>query len=309
MVESRQLDFTNVDPRWINTTGIDILYQSLEEFYFRTNDAWHGFGFDLPPVPERNRGYGRVKQRRESFKANFYPHFNHPWPRINFSGWDVELELPGAKEQVDVRLDIEGNLQKLRITRPLEVEPTYRKLDDLVTEARFLDGRLYFFWQEEPNGTFFPDPRGGTDQIWPFWLDVSLVENPKKFRRKINTWNSTKYRISRNRPQLTEKHWQEYLHYVRNGLLVVSGKTLKVVRQTEAQAVRNLEAWRNYIYYKSRQAFEFKLNPGGNPISGVGYVYTNYRDGSLHVSKNPVHYHPLGNFETAERFSSWELPF
>lgn len=220
MSERKDLNFSELDPNWTNTPGFGVLNCSLEDFYQRTNRAWQRLGFEFPPIPERNRGYGRVKQKMGPFKANFYPHFNHPWSRINFSGWDVELNKHGVKEQVDIRIDIQGNLQQLRITKPLEVEPTYRRLDDLFTEARFSRGRLHCFWQEEPNGTFFPDPRGGTDQIWPFWLNMDLTENPRHFWRKINT-----------------------------------------------------------------------------------------RDGTLHVSKNPAHYHPLDNFETAERLSSWGLPF
>ncbi len=309
MVEGKQLNFGYIDSYWTDASNLNELNVTLEDFYQRTNQAWQELGFDLPPTPERNRGYGKVTQQSGPIKANFYPHFDHPWSRLNFSGWDVEVKKRGAKEQIETKIDTDGNLQRVIIIRPQEVEPTYRKLADLITEARFSEDRLQFFWQEEQNGTFFPDPRGGTDQIWPFWLNPNTATTRRWGRGKASAWEGIYYQLSRKRPQLSEKHWEEYLEAIRAGIPVISGRTLRKVRQTANQATHNLEAWRNYIFYKSRQAFEFRLNDRVTPISGVGYVYTNYRDETKHVSKNPVHYHPLDNSETVIRLDSWKPPF
>lgn len=176
----------------------------------------------------------------------------------------------------------------VRFTRsePHPAEYARRIFDEygkkLTTYASFRGNKLYRLWWEVPNGTFFPDPRGDMDEIYPYWLKKPLFDYIPDEDKK---------------PRATKYHWEDYLQRIRNGEPVISGRTLEYVHQTERQAVNNLMAWREYIYYKFPQVFYFRRIPQ-EPGFVAKQGYTMFGQYGLFVVKNRSYREP--NWEQAQ---------
>jgi hypothetical protein len=197
-------------------------------------------------------------------------------------GWKMDIDNPDKKYHF--LFNNEGELERLRIVTkfPDCPVPTIFTRDNGVflrypyprrfsdhhksTEqiALFASGQLRYLWHEEPNGTFFPDPKGSREEIYPFWVK-------DKKRKGVKKGEIT-----------NEDDWKKYMKKVINKEQVLSGATLKRVFQTPKQALNSLEKWRNYIYYLHPQVFQLKTSRFHGELGyGAASKFGAY------VSKNP----------------------
>lgn len=211
---------------------------------------------------------------------------------IRFRGRDVQIGL-GLNDRTYFDFDRNRNLRGYRDYSMLDTQLPTNKTESrhLQTRASFRNESLVSLWIEVPNGTFFPDPKGEQDQIWPVWLKPDFLElhdsDPKAAYLPSN-----------------EDHWNEYLDRIRRGEKVVSGRTLKLVRQTEEQARSNLERWRDWAYNFRPQAFHFYREGSVRQFGEVGYArFGRY---GYHVVKNPISYRVLDPEEIQESLISWQ---
>lgn len=193
------------------------------------------------------------------------------------------------------RLSSKRRLTKLIISSPWQNKENPHYFHPFARLA-FIGNRAISIWHEEENGSFFPDPKGEKDQIWPGWvtgIDESFYDKDRSYQLYPPC----------------EDDWIAYLARVRNKKPVVSGRNFKFTKQTERQANENLQASRNSFYYQNHQAFHFRrARQEAGFRSELGYVargrYGHY------ISHSPQSYQNLTLEETSRyllRWNPWAL--
>lgn len=239
---------------------------------------------DLDGVSPKDDEYG-LMPIKERYDEWFYPMWRDWWNQERWARPKVEILDERERSLATFSLSTKGKLVGLKISESSEQSYMWKS-----AALAFRGDQLISLRQIVPNGTFFPDPKGPRDEIWPSWfLPKPPLEHGQRrmyFADKID--------------------WNRYMQRVREGRKVISGKTGKWVYQTTRQALESLERWRDRIYYLYPQGFYFRrsrLAPDGFKTE-VGY-WLNGRFGE-YISRNPRSYRALDSSETARYLDSWD---
>jgi hypothetical protein len=240
---------------------------------------------------------------QERYLNNYDPGAYEDWVREVFGDEVLNPTRPtnisvsiqdsaNPRVNTDYVFSLDGRL--IRFSQSVPQESKYSKRADkwedrsLRTSASFRANRLYRLLQEVPNGTFFPDPKGELDNIYPNWLKDSW--------RSWEHWEG---------PEATEKDWENYLEKIKNGEEVSDPWNGDCEKMTERKAKTRLLASREYIYYKFPQAFYFRrLSTPPGFIAAEGYSATSKFDLKPYVVKND-NYREIDFSSAQERFSQW----
>jgi hypothetical protein len=202
--------------------------------------------------------------------------------------WLVHLGKPEGNLSLNLYISSEGRLLSASSTRERVYDHPKLEWEPLSTRVQFRNGMISSFWHEEPNGTFFRDPKGPIETIWPYWLQG--IDGK---------------RITRDR-QSTYTDWQEYLSRVKAGKRVYSASKRGYRRMTEEDALKDLESTRYYTYHSSTQVFYFRKagRKAGMYRSEMGYKARN-EFGSYYVSRNPLSLRTVSVEDTNKMLSAW----
>lgn len=222
----------------------------------------------------------------EAFASEFFKKwFDTPSKLL---GWYAQVDNIHKKgDSYHFSFTTKGDLHRIDYRKPHMQHLSSHYPKNLLNQTSTFHGeRLYSRWYEVPNGTFFDDPKGGKDTIWPYWVRG----------------------IKRNYPDFgvvsTEEDWKMYLEAVKNHELVLNGRTGKFSYQSEKNARRNLEEWRDYIYNKSIQVMYIRRDKEASLMGVKGYkAVSNF---GQYVSKNPASHQQVSFDESISAINHWQ---
>ncbi|KKP81306.1 MAG: hypothetical protein UR81_C0002G0007 [Candidatus Levybacteria bacterium GW2011_GWB1_35_5] len=235
--------------------------------------------------------YGRwTSNSKLALEERYDEWFRHVWGQwwngkdrgLNFLGWSADIDNENGK-RTSFMFSSQGALEQMRTSdKPRFIRAI--KHDHIIwgtrQTANFKDGSLVSLLHEVPNGTFFQDPKGPREEIYPWW--VKDVDSKRKKKKKEEL--------------ASKEDWDRYMEKIRRHEAVISGRTSKRVLQGPGVAKDNLERWRDLIYYACPQLFDFRLVPFR---AEIGYR----REGRFgeYVSRNPNSYRKLSSEEANQR--------
>ncbi len=226
------------------------------------NQKWQSLGFEVP-TPDNLPLLGTMSPTTEGITINGtgvgIARTHLPWLQeslgddvlgstrpTNASVWVHDAVNP----QLDTSYVFSLKGELVHFSQTFKPEAKYAKKAyqyedmELHTDLSFRGKKLYRLWWEVANGTFFPDPRGEMDTIYPHWLRDTGAG-----------------RADRKGKPATKEHWEQYLEQIKRGDEVIDPKTGYWETLTERQALNRLRISREYIYNKVPQVFYFRRLP------------------------------------------------